>query len=464
MISEIKSYKVSLRRKANSISFQSKTKIVTLNSNGIYRKENFKTESRMILSRNLSYRHQSSIQENAKVLKRKSLASKPELKVHYTDGSFNANARIESIKNNSQGYLEVKTKKNWKRFYCILRSNVLSFYSELNSPVPTETVDITHYNFVADVKTSPDSRFAIRATQCVGNKFFVLGSFNFEEAVEWMKHFDVIMKNSQRKRSSHMEKQGNVEKTNTANEHSNVRGKNSEKSIQFHKKSLLNDLEVLKHEFRTKIKNNESETKRNAILVKSTEEHLTRKVAMLSQRRNSTQLKISQLSRELETISTSKKKQKNLSKSDSSKNENFLNLFLMSKVVKLKEEVKTINIEIQQLNCSKKSFVEKVDEQLTMKKVNPLSCSFKTSPHDQLKKALTLSLDPCASENFKRRGGSFTKLRKCLKKTKSHEFKASIRVEKPSCSSDDMNLPKDDFMKEISVFEKFSRMKLKTFK
>lgn len=44
---------------------------------------------------------------------------------------------------------------------------MLSFYSELNSPVPTETVDITHYNFVADVKTSPDSRFAIRATQCV---------------------------------------------------------------------------------------------------------------------------------------------------------------------------------------------------------------------------------------------------------------------------------------------------------
>ena len=102
-------------------------------------------------------------------------------------------------------------------------------------------------------------------------------------------------------------------------------------------------------------------------------------------------------------------------------------------------------------HCYFQSFVEKVDEQLTMKKVNPLSCSFKTSPHDQLKKVLTLPLDPCASENFKRRGGSFTKLRKCLKKTKSHEFKASIRVEKPSCSSDDMNLPKDDFMKEISV-------------
>ena len=48
--------------------------------------------------------------------------------MHYTDGSFNANARIESIKNNSQGYLEVKTKKNWKRLEKIQPLNYTKTY------------------------------------------------------------------------------------------------------------------------------------------------------------------------------------------------------------------------------------------------------------------------------------------------------------------------------------------------
>ena len=44
MISEIKSNKVSLRRKANSFSFQPKNKIVTLNSYETCNKENLKSK------------------------------------------------------------------------------------------------------------------------------------------------------------------------------------------------------------------------------------------------------------------------------------------------------------------------------------------------------------------------------------------------------------------------------------
>lgn len=92
-----------------------------------------------------------------------------------------------------------------------------------------------------------------------------------------------------------------------------------------------------------------------------------------------------------------------------------------------------------------------------MKKVNLPTCSLKSSSHDQLKLASTSSLESSASENHKKRGGSFRMLKKCLKKTKSHEPKASNRVinVETSCTSDDMNLSKDELMKKISVSSKW---------
>ena len=54
-------------------------------------------------------------QKNNRSLKRKTIGSKAELELSFRNEVFDTTKRIDAIKNERQGYLDLKIKKSWKK-------------------------------------------------------------------------------------------------------------------------------------------------------------------------------------------------------------------------------------------------------------------------------------------------------------------------------------------------------------
>ena len=101
---------------------------------------------------------------------------------------------------------------------------------------------------------------------------------------------------------------------------------------------------------------------------------------------------------------------------------------------------------------------------MTKVETHKSSCFIKTASRDHFKFVSMSSLESSASEGSKRE--SLRKLKRCLKKTKSHEPKTSNRLEinlkKTAFTNDDINVSKNQLMKDINVSSKiliFSKLK-----
>nr|XP_018667342.1 uncharacterized protein LOC100176971 isoform X2 [Ciona intestinalis] len=285
-----------------------------------------------------------------------------------------------------RGYVDRRNKKKqWERFWCVLQDSCLYCYNSPQSDVTRDVVLLRGYDVIADVTNMNRSRFVFRLEQ-QGAQTLYFGSDNHEEFLLWVgtlekdtrcvttpnrmetenrtastspTHSDVTPVESYNSRSSYKR---TASKDELEQELVEMQKHKLLKEIVAQQQQLIEEHRLLEGKVSENSSVNEMSlprrtSRRNDVIdkferVRSEEEtKMTKFMTLLNRRRNSAQLKVDQLSREIAPKSGKKRRQNH---------QNFA--AYEAKLNEMKQRLAEIDEEIHEQQAQKQSVMEKLQE------------------------------------------------------------------------------------------------------
>ncbi|XP_078484321.1 uncharacterized protein LOC100176971 [Ciona intestinalis] len=286
-----------------------------------------------------------------------------------------------------RGYVDRRNKKKqWERFWCVLQDSCLYCYNSPQSDVTRDVVLLRGYDVIADVTNMNRSRFVFRLEQ-QGAQTLYFGSDNHEEFLLWV---GTLEKDTRCVTTPNSRMETENRTTSTSPTHSDVTPVESYNSRSSYKRTASKDeleqelVEMQKHKLlkeivaqqqqlieehrllEGKVSENSSvnemslprrTSRRNDVIdkferVRSEEAtKMTKFMTLLNRRRNSAQLKVDQLSREIAPKSGKKRRQNH---------QNFA--AYEAKLNEMKQRLAEIDEEIHEQQAQKQSVMEKLQE------------------------------------------------------------------------------------------------------
>jgi len=397
---------------------------------------------------------------------------------------------LQQIKGNQivqKGYLNIKSRnKNRKRYWCVLSIDQLKLFEKPHSFAPSESLSLKDYKCSFENANSQNAFISMESKK---NIKFLLSSDQPDNIAKW---FDSIKKSTLSVSQLISNGHGQSQKAHNTN-HSRLNNVEIQKNskvdclaadlqkqkllqvIKADKQKLFNELNSLQVESSSSLSTKHHKMVLNLHKDCSNDDDnlLTRNLAMLNRRRNSQQLKIAQVSRDLNT-----KKQQNSFKRKHSKKKLRRTDFvkektpLVSKLLEMKKRMAKIDEELKELQTQKKSFLEKIDIKTnegasSVKPINQnikknilresvsIPLSFNKSYSNLIKDGTLESQPEFVHQNLtKTKSSEPFKSKQCLSFTSSDTSKVKSTDKLPKVNVD------PEVLASIQMFEEFSKITL----